>query len=93
MKYRFKSTNKKCSFNIENTQNSIRPDLQPLLNTRSWTSDTYDSTYFNDFIFFALRQDILKRVIINAISGSAWYFKRLIYLAVKVLYGGVEIFT
>ena len=30
IKYRFKSTNKKwlkCSFNIENTQNSIRPDL------------------------------------------------------------------
>ena len=55
LKYRFTSTNKKwfqCSFNIENTE--------PLLNTRYWTTETYDSTYFNDFIFFGFREDILK---------------------------------
>ena len=46
--------------NIENTQNSIRSDLEPLLNTRYWTNEIYDSTYFNDFIFFGLREDILK---------------------------------
>ena len=95
VKYRFKSSNKKwfkCSFNIENTQNSIRPDLEPLLNTRYWTTETYDSTYFNDFIFFGLRQDILKRVIINNMSGSAWHFKRFVYLALKVLDAEVEIF-
>ena len=60
VKYRFKSSNKKwvkCSFNIENTQNSIKPDLEPLLNTRYWTAETSDSTYFNNFIFFGLRQD------------------------------------
>ena len=82
----------KCSFNIENTQNSIRPDLEPLLNTRYWTTETYDSTYFNDFIFFGLRQDILKRVIINNMSGSAWHFKRFVYLALKVLDAEVEFF-
>ena len=93
--YRFKSTSKKwfkCLFNIENTQNSIRPDLEPLLNTRYWTTETYNSTYFNDFIFFGLRQDILKRVIINNLSGSAWHFKRFVYLALKVLDAEVEIF-
>ena len=72
-------------------KNSIRPDLQPLLNTRYWTTETYDSIYFNDFIFYALRQDILKRVIINTMSGSFWYFKRFVYLAVKILDGEVEI--
>ena len=80
VKYRFKSSNKKwfkCSFNIENTRNSIRPDLEPLSNTRYWTTETYDSTYFNDFIFFSLRQDILKRVIINNMSGSAWHLNVL----------------
>ena len=81
----------KCSFIIENTQNSIHPDLQPLLNTRYWTTETYKSIYFNDFIFYALRQDILKRVIINTMSGSSWYFKRFVYLAVKILDGEVEI--
>ena len=92
-KYRFTSTSKKwfkCSFIIENIQNSIHPDLQPLLNTRYWTTQTYDSTYFNDFIFFGLRQDILNRVIINTMSDSAWHFKRFISLAVKILDGEVE---
>ena len=94
VKYRLESTNKKwckCSFNIENTQNSIRPDLQPLLNTRYWTTETYDSIYFNDFIFNALRQDILKRVIRNNMLGTSWYFKCFVYLAVKILDGEVEI--
>ena len=30
----------KCSFMIENTQNSIRTDLIPLTNTRYWTTET-----------------------------------------------------
>ena len=94
VKYRFHATSKKwfkCSFIIENTQNSIRPDLQPLLNTRYWTTETYDSIYFNEFIFHALKHDILKRVINNNMSGSSWYFKRFVYLAVKILDGEVEI--
>ena len=78
-------------FFIENTQNSIHSDLQPLLHTRYWTTETYNSIYFNDFKFFALKQDILKRLIINAMSDSAWYFKRFVYLAVKILDGEVEI--
>ena len=86
VKYRFKSTSKKwfkCSFNIENTQNFIRPDLEPLLNTRYWTTEYYNSTYFNDFIFFGLRQDILKLVIIKNMSDNAWHFKRLVCIAVR----------
>ena len=81
----------KCSFIIENTQNSIRPDLQPLLNTRYWTTEFYDSVYLNEFIFHALKHDILKWVINNNMSGSSWYFKRFVYLAVKILDGEVEI--
>ena len=94
VKHRFQASTKKCfkcSFIIENTQNSIRPDLQPLLNTRQWTTETYDSIYFNDFIFHELKHDILKRVINNNMSGSSWYFKRFVYLAVKFLDGEVEI--
>ena len=71
-------------------QNSIRPDLQPLLNTRYWTTETYDSIYFNDFIFHALKHNILKQVI-NNMCGASWYFKRFVYLAVKILDGEVEI--
>ena len=88
IKYKFKPSNKnwfKCSFYNENEQSSVTPNSQPLLNIRYWTTETYDGKYFNDFIFLALRQDILKRVIVNNMSGSAWYFKRFTYLAVNVL--------
>ena len=60
-------------------------NLEPLVHTRSWSTETYDGKYFNDFILFGLKQDILKCVIVNKMSGSALYFKRFLYLAVKVL--------
>ena len=74
VKYRFQATNKKwfkCSFTIENLKNSIRSDLQALTNTRYWTTETYDSIHFNDFILHSLRSDVLKRVIVNQMSGSS----------------------
>ena len=92
--YRFRAINKKwfrCSFTIENTQNSIRTDLPPLTNTRYWTTETYDSIYFNDFILHSLRSDILKRAIANQMSGSSWYFKRFSSLAVKTLDSEIDI--
>ena len=52
---------------------------------------TYDGKYFNDFILFGLKQGNLKRVIVNNMSGSAWYFKRFLYLTVKVLDSQAEI--
>ena len=70
---------------IENTQNSIRPDLLALTNTQYWTTETYNSIYFNDFILRSLRSDLLKRVIVNQMSGSSWYFKCFLNLALKVL--------
>ena len=91
---RFHATNRKwfkCSLTIQNTQNSIRSDLQPLVNTRYWTTETYDSIYFNDFMLQSLKFDILKRVINNQMSGSSWYFKRFLSLAVKILDSEVEI--
>ena len=78
VKYRFKSSNKKW--------------FKLLLNTRYWRTETFHSTYFNEFIFFGLIQDILKRVIINNMSGSEWHFKRFVYLALKVLDAEVETF-
>ena len=88
VKNRFRATNKKwfkCSFTTENTQNAYSNDFQALTNTRYWTTETYDSIYFNDFILYSLKADILKRVIINQTSGSSWYFKRFLNLALKVL--------
>ena len=78
VQYRFKSNHKnwfKCSFYIENKQNSVMNNWEPLVDTQYWSTETYDGKYFDDFILFGLKQDILKRVIVNNMSGSAWYFK------------------
>ena len=88
VKHRYQATNKKwfkCSFTIENIQNASSPNLELLTNTRYWTTETYDAIYFNDFIFFSLKADILKRVIVNRLSGSSWYFRRFLNLSLKVL--------
>ena len=81
----------KCSFTIENTQNSIRTHLIPLTNKRYWTTETYNSIYFNDFILHSLRSDILKRVIANQMSDSSWYFKRFLSLVLKTLDTEIDI--
>ena len=37
--------------------------------------NVYGAVYFNYFIKFNLAQDILKRVIMNGMTGSSWRFK------------------
>ena len=93
VKYRFKSGSKKwikCSFTIENIQNASYQGLRPILNSRYWTTSPYQGNFFNDFIFYGLKQDILSKVIINGLSGSSWHFKRFISLSVKVLDNDAE---
>ena len=54
VKQRFNATDKKWfkrSFTIENTQNSIHPNLEPLVNNRYWATESYDNIYFNKYIF------------------------------------------
>ena len=58
VQYRFKSNHKnrfKCSFYIENKQNSVMNNLEPLADTRYWSTETYEGKYFNDFILFGLK--------------------------------------
>ena len=48
VRYRFKAGSKKwikCSFVFENIQKSLYPGLQPIINSRYWTTATYDSVY------------------------------------------------
>ena len=75
----------KCSFVIENIQQSAFENLRPILNTRYWTTDVYKATYFNDFVFFGLTQNILSKVIVHDMSGSSWKFRRFVMISLKVL--------
>ena len=92
-KYRFKSGSKKwikCSFMIENIQNASYQGLRPILKSRYWTTSPYEGNYFNDFLFYGLKQEILSRAIINGMSGSSWHFECFISLTVKVLDNDAE---
>ena len=75
----------KCGFLIENIQQSVQENLRPIVNNRYWAAEPFKTTYFNDYIFYSLRENILKRVIVNAMSGSSWRFRRFIYLNLKSL--------
>ena len=75
----------KCLFVIETIQQSALENLRPILNTKYWTTDVYKVAYFNDFEFYALRQNILSKVIVNGMSGSSWKFRRFVVISLKVL--------
>ena len=77
----------KADFVIENKQDAPSgvlntADIKTLL---YWTTNVYRSVYFNSFVAAGIRQDILKRVISNRLSGSSWYFNRFSHLNFKVL--------
>ena len=59
---------------MQNKQDVPLPHLKPILDTRYWLTTPYTAVYFNDFISFGLKQEILNRVIINGLTGSSWYF-------------------
>ena len=75
----------RAGFSIENIQEALGDYSDPLVQTRYWTTETFESKSFNDFISFKIRESVLKRVINNNLSGSAWHFNRFNYMNVKVI--------
>ena len=75
----------KCSFVTKNIQQSAFENLRPILNTRYWTTNVYKAIYFNDFVFYGLRQNILSKVIVNGMPESSWKFWRFVMISLKVL--------
>ena len=90
VKTRFKPKNKfffKGDFSIENIQNAplISSNISDIKTARYWSTDVYKGVYFNDFIISEIRSDILRRVIINNLTRSSWYFNRFKHLSIKVI--------
>ena len=53
----------------------------------------YQTKSFNDFIYFDLRESILKRVINNGLTFSSWNFNNsFLYINVKILNVGDQPF-
>ena len=87
-KYVFRYNNDvliRAGFSIENIQQALSDYSEPLVQTRYWSTEPLSTKSFNDFISFKLRESILKRVVNNRLSGSAWTFNRFIYLNVKII--------
>ena len=82
----------KRGFSLENIQLSLIENEQPIKNSRYWLTEPYPTKSFNDFIYFNLRESILKRVINNGLTGSSWHFNRFLYINVKILIAGDQLF-
>ena len=69
----------KGDFSVENIQNAPGdvPDTADIKSLRYCSTNVYRAVYFNDYVIASIRNDILKRVLNNNLSGSAWRFNRL----------------
>ena len=43
---------------------------------RFWSTETYFGRFFNEYIRVSLTNDIRKKIILNARTGSSWRFNR-----------------
>ena len=75
----------RAGFSIENIQQPLDNYSEPLVQTRYWSTEPIQTKSFNDFVLFKTRESILRRVINNRLSGSAWNFNKFNYLNIKIL--------
>ena len=77
----------KADFAIENIQDAPSgvANTADIKTLRYWSTNVYRAVYFNEFVANGIRNDILKRVINNRLTGSSWYFNRFSHLNIKVL--------
>ena len=81
----------RAGFSIENIQHALSDYSEPLVQTRYWSTEPLLTKSFNDFISFKLRESILKRVVNNRLSGSAWNFNKFVYLNVKIIHAATAL--
>ena len=75
----------RSGFSLENIQSALDDYKEPLKNYRYWTTDPIQTKSFNDYVYFTIRNSILKRVINNGLTGSSWHFNRFLYINIKII--------
>ena len=75
----------KCGFSLQNVRPPPFENEVPIVNSRHWSIEAYQTKFFNDYIYFNLREGILKRVMNNGTTGSSWHLNRFLYVNVKIL--------
>lgn len=73
-------------FSIENFQPTLDNYNEPLKNTKYWSTEPIESKSFNEFVYFNIRESILKKIIKNGMTGSSWRFNRFVYLNIKTFH-------
>ena len=73
----------RSGFSIETFQPVLDSYNEPLKDTRYWSTNPIETKSFNDFVYFNVRESILKRVINNGLTGSSWRFNRFVYINIK----------
>ena len=81
----------RAGFSIENVQQALNDYLEPLVQTRYWSTEPLQTKSFNDFISFKIRESMLRRVINNKLSGSAWNFNKFNYLNIKIVSAATDL--
>ena len=81
----------RAGFSIDNVQQVLNDYSEPLVQTRYWSTEPLQTKSFNDFISFKIRESILRRVINNKLSGSAWNFNKFNYLNIKIVSASTDL--
>ena len=81
----------RAGFSIENVQQVLNDYSEPLVQTRYWSTEPLQTKSFNDFISFKIRESMLRRVINNKLSGSAWNFNKFNYLNIKIVSASTDL--
>ena len=82
----------KCGFSFENIQPLPIENEQPIKNSRYWLTEVHQTKSFNDFIYFNFRDSVLKGVVNNGLAGSSWHLNCFLYINVKILRVGEQLF-
>ena len=56
--------------------NCMPTDIIELESRRIWMTDAYVCKFFNSFVKGEVKNDLIKKVIVNEMTGSSWRFKR-----------------
>ena len=62
-----------------------------VIDNRFWITDFFECVYFNEFVKSGLKKSILKRIIVNGLTGSSWRFKRFNRISVNVKQKALQI--
>ena len=81
----------RAGFSIENVQQALNDYSEPLVQTRYWSTEPLQTKSFNDFVSFKIRESMLRRVINNKLSGSAWNFNKFNYLNIKIVSAATDL--